>query len=276
MSLDIKLPRLLNDGPVFFHTDIKRVLHLVDRRKDVNATLDDLLSVCKNLADGRDIWMPVFSYRFTNEGIYDVQNDPSQIGLLSEHFRKTSNWRTNEPVFSICGLENTAKPQMINPDISNKFKAFGSESVFAKLTERKGIIVWFGASLRNSITFVHYAESLFGTPLYRYVKRFKGTIVDNGQNFEVDFEYHVKPKQFRISYDYDIRLAAISKGIINEIPGSNGTCYYSYADELVAYFSEFLDKDLLSLLDETSLKWVNTHLEKLGRGFIQSDFEPHS
>jgi aminoglycoside 3-N-acetyltransferase len=268
----LKLPNTIGNVPLFVHTDMMKVLNLLDR-SSIEHSLLSFDKLVADLAEGRPLWIPTFTYRFCREGIYNVQGDPSEVGAFSEFFRKKANWTTKNPVFKVSGLNSDEYPLIDEPPLTTTIEAFGMNSIFAQLIKHDGIVVWLGASLKNSITTVHHAETMFGPVPYRYNKLFKGVMIDQGNEVPVSLLYHVKPMAFKLKYDYGIRLKAVEKGIIKSFSVNNKHCFYARAFDLNSYFGEFLVKNPLSLLDAPSYQWASELLNKLGRPFELTDFE---
>jgi aminoglycoside N3'-acetyltransferase len=71
------------------------------------------------------------------------------------------------PIFSVSGTGDL-------PDVEwgNDTDPFGSKSIFAKLSELDGVILYYGDTFHYN-TIVHYAERVSGGPAYRYDKVFR-------------------------------------------------------------------------------------------------------
>ncbi|MGI9192847.1 MAG: AAC(3) family N-acetyltransferase [Chitinophagaceae bacterium] len=268
----INLPQHTHGSPLFIHTDMMKMLPWLDRRS-VEHSLQSFHDIVLNLAQTHAIWMPTFNYRFSREGIQHVQQDGSEIGAYSNYFRKNALWTTKTPVFSVSGLKASDYPTIEEPPTAMDIEAFGMKSIFARLVESKGYLLWLGASLKTSITSVHFSEAAVGGVPYRYDKVFDGIVVDHENQYPVRFRYNVKPTAFRIKYSFEIRKKAIELGIIRPVSESMSTVYYAQAQELHDYFCDILIKTPLGLLDEPSYAWVNNKLDQLGRPFMASDFE---
>ncbi len=133
--------------------------------------------------------MPTFTLSFCEQynregkGYFDLDNTPSEMGVLTELVRKMPGARRSlHPIYSfaVCG-------ELANELSSVKDKSsFGKESMFAKLHELNAKIVIIGLSYNQSWTFVHYIEQMEGCD-YRYLKDFSGTIVVGGKKYEDTF-----------------------------------------------------------------------------------------
>ena len=76
-----------------------------------------------------------------------------------------------------------------------------------------------------------------------------------------------------MNLDYDWRK--IYKDLSDEkiLFRINKFCHILDSQKLINFWSEKLNNDLLYLLDNNSVEWVEPKLDLLGRPFIASDFE---
>lgn len=163
------------------------------------------------------IIMPTFTYSFCDKKVYDIQNTPSRMGILTEYFRKIPGVsRTRDPIFSFAIYGN--KKQYYT-DISNA--CFGEDSVYDKLYKQSGKLVLLGTRSKG-YTFFHYIESCFKVS-YRFNKLFSGTIMDNGIPYETTFDYYVRHLDRRSIPDIQkiINFLHCTKNF-NEVPFANG------------------------------------------------------
>lgn len=115
------------------------------------------------------IVMPTFTYAFCKSGLYDIDMSKSEVGLLTEYFRKLpKTLRSPHPIFSVAASGTYAKT-LTDVDMDS----FGKNSIFGKIHERNALILFLGASFERA-TYAHYIEQMHGIP-YRFVKTFNGT-----------------------------------------------------------------------------------------------------
>lgn len=264
-------------GPVFVHSDLRHLLEAlnIDFRQAIleSNSLDHLIESYINLLQssvgGRDLWIPTYNYDFCKTHQFDIENDVSQVGSISEYYRRNkAEWRTCTPVFSICGSGQA--PTMQN---SYQIDPFGKGSEFDQLYQHDGSILFFGVDF--SPTFTHYVERISGDgPLYRYDKLFPGEVTSNIGTTLVELKYHVTPLGYQIKYDMQRLFSGLIKqGIMRKLPERYPNSYIVSVKELTSYWQACLLKDPFFLLDKLS-KQVFEHLvmEKGGRLEIQ-DFE---
>ena len=260
----------LGTGPVFAHSDPFRTARIVKPSRDREAFLDAHVAVLKQVAGDRGLWIPAFNYDFPRTHVFDVAADEAQIGPIPEHFRRTAaEWRTPIPIFSVTGTGRMpVVPWGQNTD------AFGEESVFARLVENDGVILYYGDTFCYN-TIVHYAERRSGGPAYRYDKMFGGQVLTSADGLSAlgSLLYHVRPLGTDLDYDWPGLLdSAIEAGICRRVDGSPEVLASS-ARALCDFWIEALRKDPLALLDQKTRTWVEPKLEKLGRRFVIDDFE---
>ena len=264
------LTALLGDqvGPVLVHSDVFRTSGAIPEATSRQAVLFGHASLLFDATAGRPIWMPAFNYDYLRTSSFAVGHDPSQVGALTEHFRKKhACWRTPVPVFSVCGTEAT-------PAVNSgpRIDPFGDDSVFAELAEHSGSILLYGAGLQ-SCTFVHHVERAAGGPVYRYDKSFVG-YSSGVEPVRTELLYHVRPRGHRLDYDWArLERELLDHGLLRRFDSAKFSVASIEAPALRAFWTDRLMADPLHLLDDDSRAWVEPKLHELGRGFLLSDFE---
>ncbi|PQO33489.1 hypothetical protein C5Y96_11665 [Blastopirellula marina] len=262
----------MSDGPLFVHSDMLKTRCFIDKAKGRNELLTNHLGVLHEVAGQRDLWTPCFNYDFTKSGYVDLREAPCQVGPLGEFRRLLENvWRSPDPIFSTCGSGSVA----VETSPSGKCYAFGDQSIFAELYRRDGSILFYGAPF-SSITMIHFAESLAGSPIYRYDKSFSGEVIDaSGQSSSVEYIYHVRPMGKHLDYDWPRLISeAEAEGILTELrQDSQVVARVVSASKLMDYWVKAMEEDPFYLLDEATKAWAVPEYERLGRRFLLSDFE---
>lgn len=126
---------------------------------------------------------------------FDVQNEPSKMGWLSEKFRKSEQiFRSAHPAEPVCAWGKNAKWLTENHEIDGT--AYGKNSPFYKLTELNGKILYIGVTLDNAGTSLHILEDAvqdFPYPVYR-PESYKISILNEGRTYEIVTKVH-NPEQ---------------------------------------------------------------------------------
>lgn len=259
----------LGSGPIFVHSDAFRASRLVRGSRDRLALLDSHIAVLRDISADRSMWMPAFNYDFPQTGVFDVRLDPVQVGPIPERFRSTTaQWRTAVPMFTVAG---TGPPPPVR--WGDDTDPFGEESIFARLAEMNGVILYYGNTFATN-TIVHYAERRYGGPAYRYDKRFRGRVImPDGQSLSGSLSSHVRPLSHHVDYDWPrlLRLATAA-GVCRPVENFPEVMAAS-ARFIVEFWIRAMLDDPLSLLDAESRIWIEPALDRLGRRFTIADFE---
>lgn len=261
----------IGNGPVLVHSDALNTLRLVPRNRNVIELADSHIYKIEQLADGRSVWMPSFNYSFPSTRIFDVDNDPSEVGLISERFRNRAQWRTTTPIFNFTGTGETPETPHTNV---KEIDPFGPDSSFETLTGLNGSILWYGAPIASA-TILHFVESRNKGPLYRYDKYFPGLVSTENQTVDVELKYHVRPRGGPLGYDWPrLNRDAFAAGVIQRLRLEvEADIYVSNAAHLVDFWAEKFSADPFYFLDSESRKWTEPLIEQLGRRFDIHDFE---
>lgn len=146
------------------------------------------------------IVVPTFSYSFTKNENFDVNNSPSEVGKFSECFRQNPlAYRSSHPIFSVC----TIGKHFEKFEKSRIDDCFGKETVFDLLYKLDGKIVCLGCDFARGATFVHYVEQFLGVS-HRYMKKFSGNIINKGKPKFVTTSYYVRDLKQNSIIDFDI------------------------------------------------------------------------
>ncbi|GAB2823915.1 hypothetical protein GCM10027022_13170 [Alpinimonas psychrophila] len=269
----LMLPNDAPDGPVMVHSDVSRTHALVKGIRGRENLLEEHVNVVNTISDNRDIWFAAFNYDFLSGKTYSARSSIVQVGALNEHFRtRHSEWRTLSPAFNFAGIGIRPEFRLAGSDFSDPF---GPHSDFGQLVEGDGTVLWYGADY-GSATIHHLAETLSGGPAYRYTKSFRG-LAENDPSLdaqEMHIRYHVRPLGGVILYDMArLEQDAVQAGIIRRIEAGQNV-FWAPARALVESWTENLRKDPFYMLTEKSRVWAEQHLQRLGRPFFLSDFEP--
>lgn len=135
-----------------------------------------------------NIFVPSFTYSFTETGVFDQKNSPSEVGGFSEIVRQIAGpeRRIMDPIFSAVALFGPfGRQDKVNT------AAFGPDSLWNYIDEQDGVILNIGINDLVA-TQLHYIESRCKVP-YRYNKFFFGTAINSGdEQYPVEYEYYVR------------------------------------------------------------------------------------
>ncbi|MEW6044790.1 MAG: AAC(3) family N-acetyltransferase [Thermoproteota archaeon] len=164
---------LVKGDKIFIHSNIG----FFGRLKD-SSTTDDYYKKFKNaiievIGNEGTFVVPTFSYSFTKNEIFDVNNTPGVCGIFSEMVRKDPQAvRSVDPNFSVASIGPDSKFFTENMPRHS----FGLDSFWDRFLRKNGKICNFNFDAGS--TFFHYVEKVLAVP-YRYDKEFSGTLLLN-------------------------------------------------------------------------------------------------
>lgn len=262
-----KIPSDINN--VLIHTDVISGIKfpIKDKKSFFDLHFNFLMDYCGN----RNIFFPSFNYDCLKTGIFNIDKDPIQVGVLNEFIRKEKNFERNiVPVFSFLSSSsfktNSIKDKkLIDP--------FGKESLFNELYKKKSFLLHYGSHIKSS-TIIHFIERISNKLLYRYDKFFKINVESNGTVIKIILKYHVRPLGFNLDYDWlKLEKELKDSGILFKYNSGRTKLLGIKISDLVDFWLEKLNDDPLYLLSRETRSSVECMLDKFGRGFELNDFE---
>lgn len=167
-----------------------RLKNLQNNDLDYKKQSEHLLDMVRKFLSPCEIYVPTFTYSFTDTFNFDVNTTPSEVGRFSEEIRKfflKKKYRTLDPVFSVIETENGFFK-------NNKFNknAFGKSSIWKYLNDKSHYIININLNVPIIATQLHYLE-YHAKVGYRYNKCFSGKVKgwDNIQQ-ELTYKYYVR------------------------------------------------------------------------------------
>ncbi len=160
---------------VFSHSNVG-FLGLPDTGRNAqhvfNAIVDAFLEV---LGDQGTLIVPTFTYSFSQNKIFDLDNTPSDCGMFTEMLRQSKNaYRSEDPNISVAAIGAKAKEMTANAPENS----YGCDSFFDRFYKTKGVIC--NINFDAGSTFVHYVERVLQVP-YRFDKSFTGIFQKNNR-----------------------------------------------------------------------------------------------
>jgi aminoglycoside 3-N-acetyltransferase len=133
--------------------------------------------------------VPTFSYSFTKNEVFDVQNTKSTVGDLSNFFRKMPDVVRNEqPLFSVAawGRHKDAILQIGT-------HTFDERSIFGIIHQKLNAkILMLGAAFYDHCSFMHHIEYMAGVP-YRTPKNYTGIVIKaDGSRYQTTTQFTVR------------------------------------------------------------------------------------
>ena len=128
---------------IFLHGDEILGSQILTSKNEKDATLKFITALIDLLGDYGTLVVPVFTYNFINDEVYDVQHSISEVGKFSEKFRKIkSAVRSRNPIFSVASIGNLSSKIKKLSEVTS----FGSHSIFDLLYKNNGKIFCIGCS----------------------------------------------------------------------------------------------------------------------------------
>lgn len=148
--------------------------------------MDLLVKIFKYIVgENGTIIMPTFSYSFCKNEIFDINNTPSTVGVLTEYFRNLPNVsRTMHPIFSFA-VYGKKRNEFMNTGLD----AFSKDSVYGKMLNNNDKIIMFGAP--KGYTFYYLAEQYVGVK-HRFFKYFEGIVKNGTDEINLKVPYYVR------------------------------------------------------------------------------------
>jgi len=264
---------------VFVHSDISVWGKLCTFNR--NFLFQALIDAIKEAAGNEGtIIMPTFTYSFSKNEPYDIDNTKSTVGILTEFFRKQKDvGRTPHPNHSVAVWGKHK-----NDILEIGKDTFDKESVFGKLDKLDGKIIFFGAPFQ-SCTFIHYIEQMHKVP-YRRMSEFRGKIIINEKEQDEKITFYNKYNVFFSSFSR-LEKHLLKEGLMKEVKVGNSRILMIKCSDLFREGYELLDKDIYFFLknDPILFKLFNRAvypflkyfpfpvkvLDKVASKFIQGD-----
>ena len=260
----------LNVESLCLHTDLASIGPL-DHMRSRSDLLEAYSRVILDPAEKRSILLPTFNYSYPRTRIYDVRQDPCEVGILNECFRRNpKNRRTRTPVFNFCLVDDDAN--FFNRNVLQD--PFSEGSVFAQMVQRRTWMGFMGASLK-SISFVHYVEHVVDVG-YRYYKPFPGKVKDGDFSTAVDFGYKVRVLHPDFINENDwakIDADMSDAGILHKYPFGNGQLLLLRCDHAFSFWYDALRKDDLYVFTGAARRAIEALGKKVGYPFKLEMFE---
>jgi aminoglycoside 3-N-acetyltransferase len=133
----------------------------------VTDLIDALIDLC---GPDRTLAMPAFVFEgfhgdpsapISQRRVFDVQRQPSEMGVLSEVFRRRKGVRRSlHPIASVCALGPLADELTAGHHLAST--TFGEGTPFGRMAERRTAIFGIGIEYFRCLAQVHAAEDLLG------------------------------------------------------------------------------------------------------------------
>lgn len=171
---------------IFLHVDafVTAFVQGSSFEKKIDTLIDGIID---SIGLNGTLVLPTFSYSSTKNKPYNPITTPSEVGTVTEHFRKNKNvLRSLNPVFSVASTGKLSD----NFYKSSIYDCFGKGTCFDLMYEYNFWIITLGCSF-DRITYIHYVDQ-FNNASYRYFKNFKSVILQHSKKNEFNIKYFVR------------------------------------------------------------------------------------
>jgi aminoglycoside N3'-acetyltransferase len=254
---------------VLIHTDVLRGIKFP--MKNRSSFLESHHEFLIEFTQEKPLFFPGFNYTCLKTGKYSVKNDEVQVGVLNERIRGKNLYnRDLTPVFNFL---SNSKEDYTLVENNDTIDPFGFNSTFDFLFNNNSYLLHYGSSF-NTSTIIHYIERISGKLSYRYDKQFSIEIVDDQTIKNVRFNYHVRPLNYNLVYDWiKLETDLKSDNLLNEYKNGRTQILGVKINDLVKYWLDKLNEDPLYFLDQTTKYNVSKKLDELGGKFELKHFE---
>ena len=186
-SLDIPRNRV-----VIVHSSLLKFGFVAGGAKAIVDVLFDVLGPETTLA------MPAFSLTFGETRYWKSDETKSEMGALTEHFRRMPETRRSlHPFHSVAAMGPETETL-----VSGLCRtSFGPGSAFDKLYDLDALNLFIGTEFVGGATFLHMGEERANVP-YRYMKDFPGEVYDADGNL-VDETFAMFVRSMTDAYEYN-------------------------------------------------------------------------
>jgi aminoglycoside 3-N-acetyltransferase len=171
---------------IFLHCDALGTLDLLGETftQKADTLFDGILDL---LGPKGTLVLPTFTYSATKGNNFNVQETKSEVGLLTEYFRKRPGVkRSSNPIFSVAAIGQKA----IDFELSSVYDCFGQNTCFDILYNQNGWIFTLGCSF-DRVTFIHYVDQTFGVD-HRFFKHFTANVINDNILTSFQIRYLVR------------------------------------------------------------------------------------
>lgn len=169
------------------------------------------------------IMLPVFSFEFSNKGVYDAVKTKGSTGALGNIALEMNGFkRTKHPMHSFAVWGKDAE-ELIS--LQNK-NSFGVDSPFGYCLKKNVRQIILGTDYVHAMTFIHYAEYVCNVP-YRFAKSFTGKyITEDGREEQRTYEYAARKLEIEPTEIFNQMGSVLEeKGISRRITIRGIDCY---------------------------------------------------
>jgi aminoglycoside 3-N-acetyltransferase len=178
-----------------------------------NVTLETLFELA---GSRRTIVMPTYTNGFKN-GLIDLDNEPSQTGVLTEIFRKSPGVKRTASAFFSFAAHGPEAAMLENLTPTD---AWGDDSIFQWMEERDAHLLTIGEPW-EACSLKHRSEWITQVP-YRYLKEFKGKMIRKGKTVPLTERLFVRSLDPEVDIIWHNLIRLLESGGMKQTPVGAG------------------------------------------------------
>jgi aminoglycoside 3-N-acetyltransferase len=191
------------------------------------------------------ILMPTFPFRgkqshyVEQQKHFDVRKTPSQVGLITEVFRRMPGVsRSLHPTHPVAAWGKQAVQLTSTHHLGG---AFDTYSPFYRIAEHKGLVIGVGTGLRDSFTILHVPEELHTLARKRFFEEKVRTMtVFDG---EEEFEYTFRVLRASAERNYDrVETALLRDGTLRYLKSGGLSCAVAEANTFIQRSMQLIEE----------------------------------
>lgn len=229
---------LKKDDSVMIHSSMKQIGEVEDKADGVIDVLMDYFS------EGL-LMLPTHSWAYMDENntLFDVNNQESNIGILTNIFRKRPNvYRSYHPTHSVAAFGKNAKEYIKNEE--NSLTPCSVNGLWGRLPSINAKIMLVGCNHGRN-TFIHAIEEMMDVPNRFYDKPILFQIKDNDKIMERPFYKHHTKGMPSLSDNFSKAEELLKdKGVVTYHKFGNATVLLMDASKLADFIKQMLLIDI--------------------------------
>jgi aminoglycoside N3'-acetyltransferase len=199
-----ELSNKTESNPLIIHINPIGLVRMGSNNEDIFLNLNSVLNEIQDC--NGNVAIPVYSYSYAKNEIFDVINTPSNLDKVSEFLRiRNKSKRTIDSNFSYLLF---GKNFLSSHFRVSDYSSFGEGSLIDEVYNKDGYLGAIGGALEY-LTEIHFLERKLNMP-YRFNKDFYGISIDsNGNKVKNKITYYCRD----LESDYSVSFVQLKKDI---------------------------------------------------------------
>ncbi len=218
----------------------------VSRRVPGLTPLELIRLLQSTLTESGTLLMPTFPFAgkqvhyIEKTGRFDVRRSPSQVGLLTEVFRRMPGvTRSLHPTHSIAAWGKHAQWLL---EAHGQGTTFGTDSPIYRLRDVGGLVIGLGTGLRDSFTILHVIEEIHPKARERFFETGTRTMTIVDGTRETPFTFRALRPDVQRNYDR-VERALTRGGVLRYVTAKGLRCTVTEAAAFIDCCTRLADED---------------------------------